>query len=175
MFANNPVDRLNPTEALSFTVVESRWIHLRRVVYWSVALLVVFAHLLFVFIDGHFELNIYANIGVKIISWSITSVFVFIALIVSLSDPKKAYLLRDHDCSYRRGIIFRKNTTQPIVRIQHVEINQGPLERKYNLASLSVYSAGGAAHTFRIPGLDHDHARNMRSFILSHKESSTHV
>ncbi len=175
MFANQAIEHLEPSEQLDFIPLEDRWITLRRVVYWSVAMFVAVIHLVFFLIDRSLELAIYPVLGVQIAAWVITVIFALIALRVTLADPRKAYLLREHDCSYRRGIIFKKNTTQPIVRIQHVEINQGPLERKYNLASLAVYSAGGSAHTFLIPGLDHERAKAMRQFILSHKEAASHV
>ncbi|NVK10809.1 MAG: PH domain-containing protein [Gammaproteobacteria bacterium] len=175
MFANQAIDHLEPSEQLDFTPLETRWITLRRVVYWSIALFVVVIHAAFFLVDSHLELALYSVLGVQIAAWVITVLFTLIALRVTIADPRKAYLLREHDCSYRRGIIFKKNTTQPIVRIQHVEINQGPLERKYQLASLAVYSAGGSAHTFMIPGLDHERAKAMRQFILSHKEASSHV
>lgn len=85
-----------------------------------------------------------------------------------LADPKKGYALREHDLHYQTGLIFQDHICQPILRIQHIEIKRGPLERKAGLATLQVFSAGGVTHTFYIPGLPHEEAVRLRSFILDH-------
>lgn len=89
-----------------------------------------------------------------------------------LSDTRKAYALRELDISYRSGLIFRKTITQPILRIQHVEITRGPIERKLELATLLLFSAGGALHTFAIPGLPDERAEQLRQYILDHKDTT---
>ncbi len=90
-------------------------------------------------------------------------------LYVVLAYKKKFFAMREQDISYRCGLIFQKTVTQPILRIQHVELKRGPIERKVGLACLQVFSAGGVAHTFEIPGLLLESAESMRQFILDHK------
>ena len=92
-----------------------------------------------------------------------------------LADPLKSYALREHDLSYSSGLIFRKTVTQPILRIQHIELKRGPIERKVALATLQVFSAGGALETFEIPGLPLAEAQKLREFILRHKGSTQHA
>lgn len=100
-----------------------------------------------------------------------------VGLLVSISmlyhffaDPKKTYRLREQDISYSAGLFFRKTICQPILRIQHIELSRGPIERLVGLASLQVFSAGGAAHTFQVPGLVVKDAQSIRQFILDHKD-----
>lgn len=88
-----------------------------------------------------------------------------------LADKHKHFALREHDISYSSGILFRKMITQPVVRVQHIELKQGPLERKTALARLQLFSAGGALHTFEIPGLDLTQAQQIRQFVLQHKDA----
>ncbi|MGQ8367472.1 PH domain-containing protein [Glaciecola sp. 1036] len=105
--------------------------------------------------------------------WFISIVFAFGALFFIyhwLADPKKGYALREHDLHFQTGLIFRKHICQPILRIQHIEIKRGPIDRKAGLATLEVYSAGGVHHTFHIPGLPHETAKKLRSFILDHTD-----
>jgi membrane protein YdbS with pleckstrin-like domain len=59
---------------------------------------------------------------------------------------------------------------QPLSRIQHIELKRGPLERSAGLATSHVYSAGGGAHTFEIPGLPVEQAQGLRQFILQHQD-----
>lgn len=87
-----------------------------------------------------------------------------------LADKRIRYALREQDILLTKGLIFRSLICQPILRLQHVEIKQGPLARLAGLSSLYVYSAGGAMHTFHIPGLEAQTAEHIRQFILSHKE-----
>ncbi|WP_394172993.1 PH domain-containing protein [Thalassotalea litorea] len=110
------------------------------------------------------------------LSLVLTFVFSALSLIFFLSflyqwfaEPIKAYALREQDLSYRCGLAFRKTITQPMSRIQHVELKRGPFDRRFELAKLQVFSAGGAMHTFQIPGLPLKKAQAIRQFILSHK------
>lgn len=91
-----------------------------------------------------------------------------------LAFSRKAYALRQHDLSFRSGLLFERCVTQPILRIQHIEIKRGPLERQTGLASLQVFSAGGAMHTFQIPGLPLEQAEAIRQLILQHKDGLVH-
>ncbi|GAC17232.1 PH domain-containing protein [Paraglaciecola arctica] len=89
-------------------------------------------------------------------------------------DQVKSYTLRELDLHYTSGLFFRKVVSQPITRIQHIELKRGPIERKAGLATLQVFSAGGEMHTFEIPGLPVDTAQQLRQFILQHKDVVKH-
>lgn len=86
------------------------------------------------------------------------------------SDIRKTYSLRELDLHYSSGLFFRKTISQPITRIQHIELKRGPVDRKIGLAKLQVFSAGGSMHTFEIPGLPLDSAQQLRQFIIEHKD-----
>ncbi len=92
------------------------------------------------------------------------------ALYHVFADVRIFYAIREQDISKQSGLIFRKLYCQPILRVQHVEVNRGPLDRWAGLASLQVFSAGGEMHTFEIPGLTLDKAEQLREFILAHKD-----
>ncbi|MFT6778702.1 MAG: membrane protein YdbS with pleckstrin-like domain [Paraglaciecola sp.] len=89
-------------------------------------------------------------------------------------DQVKSYALRELDLHYSSGLLFRKVVSQPITRIQHIELKSGPIERYVGLATLQVFSAGGATHTFEIPGLAVDTAQKLRQFLLQHKDVVKH-
>lgn len=91
------------------------------------------------------------------------------------ADPLKMYALREHDLNYQSGLIFRSLVSQPLLRIQHIEIKRGPVERKAGLSTLQVFSAGGVTHTFYIPGIEHERAIELRQFILDHKDLASDV
>lgn len=76
------------------------------------------------------------------------------------------YAVRQHDVILRKGVFWRKETVQPIKRIQHVEQEQGPFEKRLGLSTLRLYSAGTGHVTFRISGLETDVAARIAAFIL---------
>ncbi|BFT31295.1 hypothetical protein D210916BOD24_24710 [Alteromonas sp. D210916BOD_24] len=88
------------------------------------------------------------------------------------ADTKIKYAVREQDICKQAGLIFRSLSCQPILRVQHVEVKRGPLDRWVGLAKLQVFSAGGEMHTFEIPGLPLESAEHLRQFILDHKDVS---
>ncbi|RXJ74416.1 hypothetical protein CS022_02070 [Veronia nyctiphanis] len=90
------------------------------------------------------------------------------------ADKRIGFSLREQDISVRSGLVFRSIITQPMLRVQHVELTRGPIERKAGLATLEVFSAGGDSGTFSIPGLPEEKAKEIRQFILGHGDLTRH-
>ena len=98
--------------------------------------------------------------------------FVWRSVLVILGFPKKGYLLRKHDLSYRSGLLFYKLTTIPFNRVQHVEVSQNIIEKSIGLSSVKIFTAGGSVSDLSIPGLLPDKAHQIESFLISNV--STH-
>ncbi|MEL7535011.1 MAG: PH domain-containing protein, partial [Bacteroidota bacterium] len=90
----------------------------------------------------------------------------FIFLAFAKGYHRKAYSLRAHDLSYRSGWLWHKITTVPFSRVQHVEVDQGPIERAVGLSTLKVFTAGGSSSDLSVPGLSPERAKEMKTFIL---------
>ena len=86
--------------------------------------------------------------------------------IIHNSFKRKAYALREKDAMYRSGWIFRELKVCPFNRIQHCSVHAGPLERRWGLASISLYTAGSEGSDLRIPGLTEASAATIREFIM---------
>lgn len=84
-----------------------------------------------------------------------------------------SYSVREHDVILRNGVFWKKETVQPIARVQHVERAQGPVEKRLGLARLKLFSAGTGHVTFEIPGLDADTALRIQAFILERKSQTS--
>ena len=67
--------------------------------------------------------------------------------------PIRAYLVREYDVVYRHGWWSRTTVAVPFDRIQHSEIQQGPLGRWLGHCTLKLYTAGSAGANLEIPGL----------------------
>ncbi len=79
----------------------------------------------------------------------------------------RAYAVREHDVLYQRGWLVRRLKVCPFNRIQNCTVQQGPLERRWRLATLTLFTAGAGGADMRIPGLTHTQATELQQFILS--------
>ena len=96
-----------------------------------------------------------------------------LALYFVISAPLRRY----HARGYRldgdrlrvvRGILFRSDTVVPFGRVQHIDVEQGPVERTYKLATLVLHTAGNHNASVSLPGLAHADAMAMRETIRAH-------
>jgi len=74
-----------------------------------------------------------------------------------------AWQVRQHDLSYRSGVLVRTVETLPFVRIQHARISRGPIERRFGLAKLHINSAGP---DLSIAGLASDDADRLKRLVV---------
>jgi uncharacterized protein len=96
--------------------------------------------------------------------------FAFFAWFSFKSAQVIRYALRQHDVIVQSGVFWKQETVQPIRRIQHIEQHQGPIDKRFGLYELKLFSAGTGDFTFRIPGLDAGSASGIRQFILNVQE-----
>jgi uncharacterized protein len=66
------------------------------------------------------------------------------------------------------GFLFHHDTVVPLGRIQHIDVHQGPLMRKWGLAQLTVHTAGTHGSSVSLPGLRLTEAEAMREAIRQH-------
>lgn len=72
-----------------------------------------------------------------------------------------------------RGLLFRSDTVVPFGRVQHIDVDQGPLERAYGLATLTLHTAGSHNASVHLPGLLNEDAMEMRETIRAHIKRET--
>ena len=65
-----------------------------------------------------------------------------------------------------RGVYWRTLTNVPRSRVQHTDVSQGPLERRFGLGTLVIYTAGTLHSQVTLPGLDFTVARSIRAHLL---------
>jgi uncharacterized protein len=87
--------------------------------------------------------------------------------------PQRRYRRWGYDAGVDRlqiehGYLFYRDTVVPFGRIQHIDVDQGPIERRYDLATLSVHTAGSHNSTVTLPGLKHGDALALRERIREH-------
>ena len=73
--------------------------------------------------------------------------------------------MRSNDVIFNSGWLWKSKVTTPFNRIQHVSIEQGILERNWNLVRLKLYTAGGSSSDLSIPGLHMTTAQELKEYI----------
>lgn len=96
-----------------------------------------------------------------------------IALALVIRIPQSRYNARGYQISADRlrvvrGLMFRSDTVVPFGRVQHIDVHQGPLDRFFGLATLTLHTAGNHNASVSLPGLGEDLAREMREDIRAH-------
>ena len=67
-----------------------------------------------------------------------------------------------------RGWLFHTDTVVPFVRVQHLDVTRGPLDKMFGTATLVVHTAGTRNSIVTVPGLAPDRAAEIRDIIREH-------
>ena len=71
------------------------------------------------------------------------------------------YLVHEGGLRIRRGVLWRKVIWIPISRVQHTDFSQGPLQRRFGLATMTVHTAGTAGASISLAGLEYEMASRL--------------
>lgn len=74
------------------------------------------------------------------------------------------HVAREEEILVREGRLNRTTTLIPYGRLQHVSISEGPIDKRYGLAKLSISTA--ASGSTDIPGLEVAAARELRALLV---------
>jgi membrane protein YdbS with pleckstrin-like domain len=66
-----------------------------------------------------------------------------------------------------RGWLFHTDTVVPFVRVQHIDVTRGPIDKLFGTASLVVHTAGTHNSIVVLPGLSPERAAELRESIRS--------
>ncbi|AJD90138.1 membrane protein [Jeotgalibacillus malaysiensis] len=92
----------------------------------------------------------------------VLEIILFVFVLPTLKWKRWRYEVREEEIELQHGIFVVTRTLVPMVRVQHVDTEQGPILRKYRLATISISTA---ATLHQIPALDIDEADQLRDSI----------
>ena len=78
------------------------------------------------------------------------------------------YRLTDRLLQSVRGWLFHVDTLVPFVRVQHIDVTRGPLDKLFGTASLVVHTAGTHNSIVTVNGLAPATASRIRETIREH-------
>lgn len=76
------------------------------------------------------------------------------------------YALREHDLVLNYGVLWRTRRCVARDRVQHLDVNSGPLDRRFGLVQVSIYAAGALGGIGSIPGMTPEAAEALRAALL---------
>ena len=76
------------------------------------------------------------------------------------------YRTDENGFTIRRGVLWRGVTSIPKARVQHTDVVQGPIQRRYGLAKLVIHTAGTQDASVSLSGLSYDKAVPIRDFLI---------
>jgi hypothetical protein len=100
------------------------------------------------------------------------NLFVAAAVIVLAGRYSRAYIatfrcvLLPDGLLIKRGVVWQKETFVPRPRIQHTDVDQGPIARRFGIATLRVFTAGTNAGELEIDGLAREDSIALRDKLL---------
>lgn len=163
IFQNNLLDTelLPKVEDVPLIPVEKNYLKVMRLEWLIVSAIIITAMAILIFMIPPFQrfpayLFFVAGTLLIIISYFILQ---------TLSFKKRAYGLREKDIIYKNGVIIQQTSICPFNRVQNSSVSMGPLERKYKLATLHLYTAGSSGADLHIKGLKEEDAQRIKEFI----------
>lgn len=117
------------------------------------------------------------TVQVKLSSWEGVATLVIPASIVLALAASGAWvgyrrwkfsrwMLDDTGLHVQRGRYWRKEILVPRSRVQHLDIERGPIERHFGLATLIVHTAGTRHHALRQSGFHDADAVALRDALV---------
>ncbi|HET9872042.1 MAG TPA: PH domain-containing protein [Propionibacteriaceae bacterium] len=99
---------------------------------------------------------------ISALMWGIAAVLVVLRLLLVERNWRSwGYVEREDDLYITHGVLFRTLVAVPYGRMQLVEVESGPLERAFGLASVSLHTASASTDA-TIPGLNPQEAARLR-------------
>jgi len=174
MFENAEIaeEDLPQADAVDWLVMDEKY--LRRLLTQSVIAVVIItigvASLRAIFNIAFADENIHIGFGIWWLLIPVIAVPIFAWPPISV--PRIGYAVRDKDILYKSGVFWQAVTVIPFNRIQHVEKSSTPLDRRFGIATLQLFTAGGSGGDLKIHGLSATTAENLRGFIIEKVGSS---
>lgn len=79
--------------------------------------------------------------------------------------------LDDQSLEIHSGVWWKHRISIPLGRVQHADVSQGPLLRKFDLGVLTVHTAGTAESKIELKGLAHSTAMQLRDRLVEQAQA----
>jgi membrane protein YdbS with pleckstrin-like domain len=95
-------------------------------------------------------------------------------VVPTLTYRRWRYGVTDDGIELRHGVLVRHESSIPHFRVQHLDVQQGPLDRWRGIVKLSISTASPATDA-TLPGIEPERAEALRTRILERAEADDGV
>ena len=158
----NHYERLKAMRALPSQSLDSKIIKV-----WRISA-IISAVVLFIFLAIGWAVLVFAlelnPVLIALIALALLILYLVLELFIlpKLRYSRWKYEVNTTEIDILRGIFWRTRTVIPLVRVQNVETNQGPIMRNFGLSEVEIFTAGSS---YTIPGLDRETADQLRDRV----------
>ncbi|HEY0626071.1 MAG TPA: PH domain-containing protein [Allosphingosinicella sp.] len=103
------------------------------------------------------------------LGFALSPALLLAAFLILYAPPRRyrswGYDVTEDELHVESGIWLRTRTVVPFGRVQHIDVGQGPVERRYGLGTLTLHTAGTRGSAVSLPGLELGDAERMRDEI----------
>jgi membrane protein YdbS with pleckstrin-like domain len=126
---------------------------------------------------AHGAVVVVALVLAALLTWWIALAAVVVLLLlawqwwlVGRQVPAWGYAERDDDLLVRHGLLFRSLVVVPYGRLQFVDVEAGPVDRRFGLARVQLHTASTATDAV-VPGLPPEEAARLRDRLAARGEA----
>lgn len=80
--------------------------------------------------------------------------------------PFRSWRLRDESFDVCTGLLVRRSIRVPRSRVQYTDVDDGPIRRRFGLATLKVHVAGTESATVVLEGIRRELADQLRDILI---------
>jgi membrane protein YdbS with pleckstrin-like domain len=101
---------------------------------------------------------------------AIVGVAVLLGIWLAIVSPPRrwrhwGYAFTGRELHVAHGWWTQIHTIVPVLRVQHIDVSQGPLERGFGVARLTLHTAGTSDTVVTLPGITRATAEEIRDLI----------
>lgn len=155
-----PAEPIDPT-GVTWTRVDERYItvkYITGIIGWVITLAVIATPIVLdaIGVFGGIPLWIKILVSAVVLSWAAVDLWLVPRRIRAIGYHERA-----DDLLIRRGILFQRVVAVPYGRLQYVDIEAGPLMRRYGLCTVQLKTAAAATDAV-IPGASREEGARLR-------------
>lgn len=117
--------------------------------------------------DARWVAFIVAGVGLAVVTPIVVCAFKW----PRLEYDRAQWRLDEVGFQIRRGVIWRRHVSIPIARVQHADVFQGPLHRKFGLGKLTLHTAGTQNASVAVEGLSYETALDLRDKLVAQRKT----
>jgi|CXWL01.1.fsa_nt_gi membrane protein YdbS with pleckstrin-like domain len=114
----------------------------------------------------HPERVFWSTLGIALLILIWVGIVIYTMAKIKAQWKNWTYEVRENDVVLSWGVLWQTRRHVARDRIQHLDINSGPLDRRFGLVQVGVFTAGALGTVGVIPGLTNAEAEDLRDMIL---------